>query len=602
MVEENLKKSGEVTEEVVPDGDAAKPVVVDEVSEELAQPTGESLAEQSVPAGESQASEAKEDPTMHRTVEGLYIEEAQANQLRFHKIIQFTYSSTKAAGAMLVAAIVALIVANSGAYEGFVDFIDTEFGFVFGTTEATLTLSEIINDILMAIFFLLVGLEIKYEMTAGELINIRQALLPIVAAFGGVLAPIAIYSLFNAQIPDSSHGWGVPTATDIAFALGIMALLGDRVPNGVRIFLTTLAVADDIIAIFVIAVFYGHAPSILWLALAGNVMFVLFIMNRCHVYALLPYLAVGVVLWYCIFMSGIHSTIAGVLLAFMIPSGSRVNMRTFFKWSGKAVQRAQDTYQPEIPVSSQDGYLTMIANLSKISSQVIPPATRLEHRLYPWVYFGILPLFALTNADVSFVGTDIGAMIMSPVFFGIFFGLLIGKPVGIMAFSFLVVKLKLASLPENVNWIHMLGASILGGVGFTMAIFVANLAFPVHPEYIVNAKVAILSASLLAGIVGFVFLFIQAKAAQARGVQYLTSTAPVAARQTAGTEAAKKSSKVLESIDSPLVRNEIEEAQKEHPSGSAEIVVELGPKNPEVLQKDRKRHHHRHHGSKEKTS
>ena len=506
----------------------------------------------------------------------VYNEDARANQVRFSKLIQLGYSSTKAAGIMLVAAIVALIVANSAAYEPFIEVIETEIGFIFGKTHAAMSFAEVINDIFMAVFFLLVGLEIKYEMTAGELTNIRQALLPIIAAFGGVMAPIVIYSIFNMGNPASSHGWGVPTATDIAFALGILALLGNRVPNGVRVFLSTLAVADDIIAIVIIAVFYGQTPSLFWLALAGNVMFILFIMNRTHIYALTPYLLVGVVLWYCVFMSGVHSTIAGVLLAFMIPSGSRVNLRNFIKWSGSAVQAAEETYQPEIPISSQGGYLEMVSQISRVSRQVIPPATRLERKLYPWVYFGILPLFALTNADVSFIGGDFGAMITSPVFFGVFFGLLLGKPIGIMLMSFLVIKCKLASLPENVNWFHMLGSAILGGVGFTMAIFVANLAFPSHPELITNAKVAILSASALAGIIGFVFLFLQAKAAQARGVAYLTTTSPIAARQTAGAEAASKSRELLDTIESPLVLSEIEAAQNEKVGRIAEVVVELG--------------------------
>ncbi len=546
------------------------------LTEEFGQEIGAKLEEPR--QGESpKDGDAKPLPNHGGGRPSIYIDEAQAHQKRFLKFIEFTYSSTKAAGIMLLAAIVALVIANLGnLYEPFIAFLATPFGFVFGDWSATLTLAEIINDILMAVFFLLVGLEIKYEMTAGELTNIRQALLPIVAAFGGVLAPIIIYSAFNMGNPDSAHGWGVPTATDIAFALGILALLGDRIPNGVRVFLSTLAVADDIIAIVVIAVFYGHAPSLLWLALAGNVLFVLFIMNRCHVYALLPYLLVGVALWYCVFMSGIHSTIAGVLLAFMIPSGSRVNLRNFMKWSGHTVEKAQETYQPEVPINAQEGYLTIINRLSRVSRQVIPPATRLEKRLYPWVYFGVLPLFALTNADVSFIGNDLAAMFTSPVFYGIFFGLLLGKPIGIMAFSLLVVKTHLAELPENVNWRHMLGAAILGGVGFTMAIFVANLAFPAHPEYIVDAKVAILSASLIAGIAGFVFLMIQAKADAARGVHYLTTPEPVAARQTAGTEAARKSSKVLEGIESPLVRSELNAAQTEHPGHSTEVVAVLG--------------------------
>lgn len=521
--------------------------------------------------------ERKKQDYLH--AQSVFIDEVHGHLTRYNKLIQFTYSSTKAAAIMLLAAIVALLIANVGPYEMFVDFLDTQLGIVFGEYTISMSLGMIINDILMAVFFLLVGLEIKYEMTAGELTNIRQALLPIIAAVGGVCAPIVIYLIFNASIPDSNHGWGVPTATDIAFALGIMALLGNRVPNGVRVFLTTLAVADDIIAIIVIAVFYGHAPSFFWLAMAALVVVVLVIMNKAHVYSLVPYLLVGVVLWFCVFMSGVHSTIAGVLLAFTIPSGSRVNMRNFLKWSGGAVQRAEETYEPEIPISAQEGYLATVSRISRIARQVVPPATRLEHHLYPWVYFAILPLFALTNADVSFVGGDIGAMIMSPVFFGIFFGLLLGKPIGIMLFSFIVVKTKLASLPDNVNWIHMLGAAILGGVGFTMAIFVANLAFPAHPEYIVNAKVAILSASLFASIIGFTFLFIQAKTAKKRGLQYLTTTAPVAQRQTAMTEVAQQSAEILEELESPLLAQEIEAAQRDSLGHIAEIVVELGEDN-----------------------
>ena len=205
----------------------------------------------------------------------LFINEVQRHQARYRKLIQLTHSSTKAAGAMLLAAVVALIVANTGAYEAFLGFWHTEVGVFFGDGFAGMSLGHVINDIFMAIFFLLVGLEVKYELTVGELTNIRQALLPIVAAVGGVLAPIGIYLAFNATNPETAHGWGVPTATDIAFALGILALLGNRVPNGVRVFLSTLAVADDIIAILVIAIFYGHSPSLPWLAVAAVVLFVL---------------------------------------------------------------------------------------------------------------------------------------------------------------------------------------------------------------------------------------------------------------------------------------------------------------------------------------
>ena len=223
----------------------------------------------------------------------IFIDEVQGHQRRWLKVIQFTSSSTKAAAIMLAAAIVALVIANSPFFEPFEEFWHTHVVVGVGGFIGEMSLAHIINDIFMAVFFLLVGLEIKYEMTVGELTNIRQAALPIIAACGGVLAPIVIYSIFNATNPETSHGWGVPTATDIAFALGIMALLGNRVPNGVRVFLSTLAVADDIIAILVIAIFYGQSPSLMWLAIAAAILVVLVLMNRAHVYALTPVHAGG---------------------------------------------------------------------------------------------------------------------------------------------------------------------------------------------------------------------------------------------------------------------------------------------------------------------
>ena len=512
--------------------------------------------------------ETKQDGTQH-----IFISEVQGHQARYRKLIQFTHSSTKAAGAMLLAAVVALFIANSGAYEAFLHFAHTEVGLFFGDAVAGMSLAHIINDVFMAIFFLLVGLEVKYELTVGELTNIRQALLPIMAALGGVIVPVGIYLVFNAANPETAHGWGVPTATDIAFALGILALLGNRVPAGVRVFLSTLAVADDIIAILVIAVFYGQSPSLFWLGAAAVVLVVLVLMNRNHIYSLIPYLLVGAVLWYCVFMSGVHSTIAGVLLAFVIPSGSRVDLKSFTAWSGSKVREAREAFKPETPVIAQGEYIETVQSLSRVARQVVPPATRLEHKLYPWVYFGILPLFALTNADVSFAGMDIGSMLADPVLYGVMLGLLLGKPLGIMLMSFIVVKSRLASLPENVNWLHMLGASILGGVGFTMAIFVANLAFE-DEAMIATAKLGILAASLLAGVIGFVFLLLQAKAAQKRGVAYL-STSGDDNLQTADLETVRDTQELLRDMEDARLKDDLEVAKKH--AGIFEIAVDLGP-------------------------
>lgn len=504
---------------------------------------------------------AKGLPSMshhHHNESGIFIKEAEGHQRRYHKIVELTHSTTKAAGVMLLGAIIALIVANTAFHEPFYEFWHTEVSLGFGSNHVEMSLAHIINDILMAIFFLLVGLEIKYEMTVGELTNIRQAILPVGAALGGVMMPIVVYLIFNAGNPETMMGWGVPTATDIAFALGILALLGSRVPAGVRVFLSTLAVADDIVAIIVIAVFYGQSPSAMWLGAALVVLIVLALMNKSHIYSLLPYLLVGAVLWYCIFMSGVHSTIAGVLLAFVIPSGSRVDLKSFADWSGERVKEAHETFEPNEPVIGQADYLASVTRLERVARHVVPPATRLERKLYPWVYFAILPLFALTNADVAFTTIAPGDIVTNSVFLGVFFGLIVGKPLGIMLMSFIIVKSKLSTLPENVNWVHLLGAALLGGVGFTMAIFVANLAF-VDPEYVMIAKVAILAASLVAGVAGFVFLFIQAKAATLKGIRFEAKIGSPDNLQTFGAQVVQRRyERELEYANQQIAKNQAE--------------------------------------------
>lgn len=494
----------------------------------------------------------------HHQESDIFIKEAEGHQRRYHKIVELTHSTTKAAGVMLLGAIIALIVANTVFHEPFYEFWHTEVSLGFGDAHAEMSLAHIINDILMAIFFLLVGLEIKYEMTVGELTNIRQAILPVGAALGGVMMPIVVYLIFNAGNPETMMGWGVPTATDIAFALGILALLGSRVPAGVRVFLSTLAVADDIVAILVIAIFYGQSPSLMWLGAALVVLLVLIFMNRSHIYSLLPYILGGLVLWYCIFMSGVHSTIAGVLLALAIPSGSRVDLKSFTDWSGQRVKEAHEAFVPDEPVIGQEDYLASVTRLERVARHVVPPATRLERKLYPWVYFAILPLFALTNADVAFMQAAPAEIMGSSIFLGVFFGLVIGKPLGIMLMSFIIVKSKLSSLPENVNWAHMLGAALLGGVGFTMAIFVANLAF-INPNDVMVAKVAILAASLVAGVAGFAFLFIQAKAASLKGVRFEAKLASPDNLQTFGAqEAQRRYERELEYIKTQISKQEAE--------------------------------------------
>jgi NhaA family Na+:H+ antiporter len=317
-----------------------------------------------------------------------------------------------------------------------------------------MSLSHFINDALMAIFFLLVGLEIEREIYIGELSKLKQAVLPIVAALGGMLVPAGVHLLFNSGTPTAS-GAGIPMATDIAFALGILSLAGKAVPPAVKVFLTALAIIDDLGAILVIAIFYSTGISWIYLGIAVSIFLVLFWLGKKGVTNLWFYLIPGVVLWYCMYRSGVHATISGVLLAFAIPFG-------------KGGDNA--------------------------------PSAKLQRFLHPLVAYIIVPLFALANTGII-VEAGLTQTLVSLNSLGIMAGLVVGKPVGIFVFSWLSIQLKLASLPENVNWKHIGAAGMLGGIGFTMSIFITLLAFPDNPT-IVSSKIAILLASLLSALLG----------------------------------------------------------------------------------------------------
>ena len=417
------------------------------------------------------------DPTCAPT-ERILEPEVRRHHRRKRKLLEFTHSSTRATMLMLAAAVAALVIENTPVLPYFAEFWHTfDIGISLGDFAPHLSLEHFINAFLMAIFFLLVGLEIKFEMTAGELKNPRKALLPILGAAGGAIVPALVYTAVNVG-SGFEQGWGVPMANDIAFCLGILALLGSRIPAGLRSFLSTLTIADDIIAIMVIAVFYTANLDVTWLAGGLGLFAVLIVFNRLHIYDLLPYIVVGLGMWVCFLMSGVHATIAGVLLALAIPG------------------------EPDIV---QKEYLSEVAEIGRVSRLSIPPITRLDHRLHIPVYFFILPLFAFSNASVVLTGMDLLSIVTNPVTIGVFCGLLFGKPLGIFLATWLTVKLKLSDLPQGVNWGHIGGVSVLGGVGFTMAIFVTNLAF-VDPNMIAMAKAAILAASLIAGIAGFFIL------------------------------------------------------------------------------------------------
>lgn len=365
----------------------------------------------------------------------------------------------RSAGLILMGcSVLSLLIANSYLGSAYLDFWKVYLG--------PLTVSYWVNDGLMAVFFLLIGLELKRELYKGELSDFRNALLPIVAAVGGVLLPAAIHFGFNSGTP-TQGGVGIPMATDIAFALSIVSLVGKHAPTSLKVFLTALAVIDDLIAIIVIAVFYTSKFSALYLFLSLGVFVVLLVINRFRVASLIPYTVLGVLMWALMLKSGVHATIAGVLLAFTIP-------------------------------------------FDRIRKDDRSPSYHLEHLLHRPVAFLVLPVFALANTGIT-IGADSIASLTGPNSLGIFFGLFVGKVVGIVALSFVAVKLALCRLPRFLQWRHIIGAGFLAGIGFTMSIFITNLAFKGNDQLINNAKMSILLTSLISGVAGYLWLMAIAK-------------------------------------------------------------------------------------------
>lgn len=375
-------------------------------------------------------------------------------QRKLSKTFTNFFNSEKAGGIILiVCTIISLLIANSSFGESYLHFWHAEI--------AGLSVEHWVNDGLMAIFFLLIGLELERELKNGELSNIKNALLPIFAAIGGIAVPALFHFFLNKSTPTQA-GIGIPMATDIAFALGVLALLGNRVPASLKIFLTALAVMDDLGAIIVIAVFYTAKLSAVYLFGAIVVFGILFLLNKARVMSLVPYLLGGALMWFLMLKSGVHATIAGVLLAFAIPFSA-----------------GEDDEQT--------------------------PSHRLEHFLHKPVAFVILPIFALANTGII-VGANALQNLTANNELGIMSGLILGKPVGITLLSFIVVSVGICKLPLDLNWKHIFGAGLLGGIGFTMSIFITNLAFAAQSEIINGSKMAILLASLVAGTLGFLWL------------------------------------------------------------------------------------------------
>lgn len=378
-----------------------------------------------------------------------------------------------AAGIVLAAAaVLAMIVANSAAQDWYAHMLHVPLGLTFGDMDARLSLLHWINDGLMVVFFLLVGLELKREMLIGELSDVKRIVLPALAAVGGMLVPALIYAAFNQHDATLLRGWAIPSATDIAFALGVLALLGTRVPASLKVFLASIAIFDDIGAILIIALFYSAGLSWVALGVAALTLAALWAMNRMGVRALWAYLLVGVVLWVAMLQSGIHATIAGVLLALCIPLA--------------------DKQTPPNATKS-----TLDAGES--------PLLKLEHALHTPVNFIILPIFAFANAGIALGGSGLGQLTHS-VPLGIAAGLVLGKPIGVMLFSWLGVRLGLASLPSRVTWAQVLGVALLCGIGFTMSLFIGGLAFGELADKVFDERLGIMAGSMVAGVLGYVWL------------------------------------------------------------------------------------------------
>lgn len=414
------------------------------------------------------------------------------------------FAQLEASGGILIfaATIVALIWANSpwsGTYVHLWEqHITVGIDGIFTISES---LEHWINDGLMAIFFFVVGLEIKREIVVGELSSPRKLLFPVFAALGGMLVPAAIYVLYlssSAAGAEAFRGWGIPMATDIAFALGALALLGKRVPASLKVFLTTFAIADDIGAILVIALFYTENLVLTWLAVGLAGVGLALILNRLQIYQALLYIAIAGVVWVAFLESGIHPTIAGVLMALSIPSRIYLDRSQFLQDSYALLDEMSQYLEDD------DTYRSGLSTLETIAEHAQSPLQRLEHMLHPWVAYLILPVFALANAGVV-LPSEITNALLEPLTIAIAAGLVIGKQIGITSAAWISVRLKLASLPQGVGWSHIYGISWIAGIGFTVSLFIAGLAFG-SSEALVNAKLGILTGSALSGIGGLIVL------------------------------------------------------------------------------------------------
>ncbi|MEA3522565.1 MAG: Na+/H+ antiporter NhaA [Campylobacterota bacterium] len=416
----------------------------------------------------------------------------------------FLHAQTTTGIVLMFMTVLALILANTPLTEAYAHFFHMKIDLTVGSWKLSHTIHHWINDGLMAIFFFIIGLEIKREILVGELSNLKVALLPILSAIGGMVLPALIYIAITYDTA-GAEGWGIPMATDIAFAISALVLLGNRVSPALVTFLVALAIVDDLGAVIVIAVFYTDQIQMLPLILAGISFLILVVFNRFGIHMILPYFIVGLFMWFFMLESGVHATIAGVIAAMAIPSKPKQAPLDFTRHT-KNLLDEYDSYPVATDHMMHERQKAILLNIKDKINSVDSPAARLEHDLHLPVSLVVIPLFALANAGITIDFASIGKIIVEPVSTGIIAGLILGKVLGIFGVAYVAIKLGIAKLPEKSTMSQIFGVAFLGGIGFTMSIFVADLAFLGNESLIFQSKVGILAASLFAGLFGFFWL------------------------------------------------------------------------------------------------
>jgi NhaA family Na+:H+ antiporter len=429
----------------------------------------------------------------------------------FDKILtpfeEFIHRQTTSGLLLMGTAVLALVLANGPLSSAYERLVLTPIGLVIGGWTLEMTLHHWINDGLMALFFFVVGLELKRELLVGELAKPRNAALPIAAAIGGMVVPALVYFAIN-PAGDAALGWAIPMATDIAFAIGALALLASRVPKALITFLVALAIVDDLGAVTVIAVFYTDTIALVPLGVAGTLFLMLMVFNLIGIRKILPYFIVAVFLWYAFLQSGVHATLAGILGALSVPATPKYDPERFSQHVKELLRRFDTSHEPGKSIMTNDALRAVVQTLENGVHSVETPLQRLEHIWHIPVAYIVIPIFALANAGIPLAIGSMRESLTDPVMLGVSLGLVLGKFVGITGASWLMLKLGLAALPKDTRFTQIAGVSLLAGIGFTMSIFVAQLGFGAREDLLLMAKTGILAGSLLAGVAGFIWLYL----------------------------------------------------------------------------------------------